>query len=222
MPVRGSVVGAKLAANPSAVKVTPSVVKPVVKPPVIVSKPELSTKPLIPATPAKTIAPETKAVGTASGLAAVASLATKPGAEIVDAPKSEPAPTPKPLEIAKVPTLEAPKVAPVEVMQKSEVPLKQEVTPTKSASKSNDPGCQLAEGEAKRGVSAANVAEKLYYYRKAVRHCPNNVSYHVEIAKAYKAIGRDKEAEGELMMATQLEPNNSEAKGMMESIKSAK
>ncbi|MCB0359804.1 MAG: hypothetical protein KDD44_09210, partial [Bdellovibrionales bacterium] len=90
----------------------------------------------------------------------------------------------------------------------------------KSASeqKFDDPNCARAGEEAERARKAPSEADKLFYFRRAIRLCPSNPAYHVEIAAVYQGIGRPEDAEVELKEAVELDPQNADAKSALAAI----
>lgn len=78
-----------------------------------------------------------------------------------------------------------------------------------------DPGCVKAEDEAGRANRATSAADKLFYFRRALRFCPSNSSYHVEIGRVYQSIGREDDAEFEFQQAVNLDGGNAEAKRLL-------
>ncbi|MDD2941390.1 MAG: hypothetical protein PHC51_00340 [bacterium] len=78
-----------------------------------------------------------------------------------------------------------------------------------------DPGCVKADEEAGRANRATSAADKLFYYRRALRFCPSNASYHVEIGRVYQSIGREDDAEFEFQQAVNLDSGNAEAKRLL-------
>ena len=84
-----------------------------------------------------------------------------------------------------------------------------------TASKSK---CGRAESEQAKAASAESVADKLFYLRRALRYCPSKASYHVEIAEAYRSIGRLDDAKYELNHALEIEPSNRAAKKALGSL----
>lgn len=74
-----------------------------------------------------------------------------------------------------------------------------------------DANCMQAEDEAKRARKATSDADKLFYYRRALRLCATEPSYHVDIAKVYESIGRLDDARFEYNQAIQLDPDNTTA-----------
>lgn len=78
--------------------------------------------------------------------------------------------------------------------------------------------CAKADDEAGRGESAASDADRLFYYRRALRLCPNRAKFRVEIGKIYAGLGRVEDAEHEFRQALDAEPTNAEAKGQLKQL----
>ncbi len=75
--------------------------------------------------------------------------------------------------------------------------------------------CKEAQSEAERALAAASAADKLFYYRRALKLCPQNAAYHVETGKIYVEIERSEDAAFEFRQALDLQPGNSEAKSAL-------
>ena len=75
--------------------------------------------------------------------------------------------------------------------------------------------CASAKREAGRAEKSSSDADKLFYYRRAIRLCPSEAGYHLEIAKVYSSIGRTEDAEYELRQALDLDPSNSEVQDQL-------
>lgn len=88
-----------------------------------------------------------------------------------------------------------------------------------SSAKFNSEGCMQAKEEAQRAASAKSEADQLFYYRRALRLCPDNPKYHLAIGRLYTAIGRNEDAQEEYKQVLKLEPSNLEAKQEMASKK---
>jgi tetratricopeptide (TPR) repeat protein len=74
-----------------------------------------------------------------------------------------------------------------------------------------DRNCKGAEVEAKRARSASSEADRLFYYRRALRLCPLEPGYHLEIGRVYAELGRKEDAEFEFHKALELDPESEEA-----------
>ena len=90
--------------------------------------------------------------------------------------------------------------------------------PVKVAKKSMGQGCEDAALEAKRGYNASSDADKLFYFRRAIRLCPANPEYFVEVGKVYMNIGRTEDAQHEFSKALELDPENAEAQEQLSMI----
>ncbi len=88
-----------------------------------------------------------------------------------------------------------------------------------TAARSTSEGdCGKAEGEAERARSSVSEADQLFYYRRALRLCPNSPQYHLEIGKIYSTLGRKQDAEFEFRQVMEIEPKNSEAKSLLSAL----
>lgn len=87
--------------------------------------------------------------------------------------------------------------------------------PTLSVS---DEGCTQAEQEVKRARNATSDADKLFYFRRALRLCPSHAGYHLETGRVYASIGRREDAESEFRQALDLDQNNEEVQGELEKL----
>lgn len=76
----------------------------------------------------------------------------------------------------------------------------------------NDADCTKASQEFSRAKSSVSDADRLFYLRRALRLCPSNAAYHVEVGKIYNRLGRTEDADHEFRQALDLEPNNTDAK----------
>lgn len=161
-------------------------------------------------------------------------------AKRVEEPKSivreiEQAPEKKPIVVAK--KMELPKISAPQAVEKQPEPVKELIVKKEevkkevvnkaetSASKpavdlasfnpedlqSYDANCMQAGEEAVRAEKATSDADKLFYYRRALRLCATEPSHHVGIAKVYESIGRLDDARFEYGQALQLDPDNTTA-----------
>ncbi len=71
-----------------------------------------------------------------------------------------------------------------------------------------DVDCTKAQEEAQRGRNSASQADQLFYFRRALRLCPNQADYHAEVGRVYREIGRTDDAEIELRKALDIDPRN--------------
>ena len=90
--------------------------------------------------------------------------------------------------------------------------------PSMVVSKKSDPACQRAAQEAEKAEVASSAADRLFYFRRALRFCPSEAEYHVEISKVYSSIGRIDDAKYELAQALKISPGSSAAKSELERI----
>lgn len=67
--------------------------------------------------------------------------------------------------------------------------------------------CIQAEGEVTKAGSSSELADKLFHYRRALRLCPDNPSYHNGLGEIYLALNRRADAEFEFREALNLDPN---------------
>lgn len=144
-------------------------------------------------------------------------------------------PDKKPIVIAK--KMELPRVLAPQVIEKKEEPVKELIVKKEEAKKevvnkipepaskpavdlasfnpddlqSYDANCMQAQDEAGRAEKATSDADKLFYYRRALRLCATESSHHVGIAKVYESIGRLDDARFEYGQALQLDPDNATA-----------
>jgi len=81
----------------------------------------------------------------------------------------------------------------------------------KSAPAVEGTGCTEAEAEAARARTAASDADKLFYFRRALRLCPMEPGYHLEIGRVYAAIGRTDDARFSFNKALEIDPENQRA-----------
>ena len=89
---------------------------------------------------------------------------------------------------------------------------------SKTAVVKDDPACAKAEEEARRASGSKSAADKLFYYRRALRVCPSEAKYHYEIGRVYSVIGRNEDAIYELRQALDLNPGMSEAKAELNKV----
>ncbi len=65
----------------------------------------------------------------------------------------------------------------------------------------NTESCVKAREESDRAKQSKSVADRLFYYRRALRLCPESSDYHFEIGKLYSVIGRTEDAKEEFRQA---------------------
>ncbi len=75
----------------------------------------------------------------------------------------------------------------------------------------NSVECIKAEAEVKGAERSSEAADKLFHYRRALRLCPDNASYHNGLGVTYKELGRLKDAEFEFKEALRLNPSLDQA-----------
>ncbi len=68
--------------------------------------------------------------------------------------------------------------------------------------------CQDAKSEIEQAMSASDTADKLFYYRRALRLCPDNPTYHTGMGKLYLTLGRAEDARFEFSEALRLDPTH--------------
>lgn len=95
-------------------------------------------------------------------------------------------------------------VTPKETVQEKKAEVAKPVIP-------KDRNCKEAEVEAKRARSASSEADRLFYYRRALRLCPLEPGYHIEIGRVYAELGRKDDAQFEFRKALELDPESEEA-----------
>lgn len=68
--------------------------------------------------------------------------------------------------------------------------------------------CAEGEAEAVRARNATSDADKLFYFRRAIRICPEEPTYHIEVGRVYSSIGKSAEAKESFHKALELDPEN--------------
>ena len=76
-----------------------------------------------------------------------------------------------------------------------------------AATASLSPECQDAEREVSQAQAAADISDRLFHYRRALRLCPSEASFHNGLGEVYVALGRQVDAEFEFQQALSLNPN---------------
>lgn len=94
-----------------------------------------------------------------------------------------------------------------------------EAVARKSANLDADPGCQKAREEADKASGQSSAADRLFYYRRALRFCPSEPSYHASIGDVYASIGRTEDAVFEYSQALELDPGYDQARRALSKIK---
>ncbi|MCB0322309.1 MAG: hypothetical protein KDD69_02015 [Bdellovibrionales bacterium] len=79
---------------------------------------------------------------------------------------------------------------------------------TNDVLKPSDSNCLEGEAEAERARNASSDADKLFYFRRALRLCPKEPVYRIEIGRVYSGIGRTEDARFEFTKALELDPDN--------------
>jgi len=82
-----------------------------------------------------------------------------------------------------------------------------------------DANCGKAQEEVERAKTSSSQADQLFYLRRALRLCPRNAHYHVQIGKVYASMGREEDAQYEFRQALDLEPGNAQAREALNHIK---
>ena len=151
---------------------------------------------------------ETKAISKA-----VAKSAGSAGA--VTAAKPEPVKTeiPKAEIAAKAEPVKPAQLAKVEIPSSLETPKKKGDALSDELARAipQNANCSDAEQEATRARKSNSDADKLFYFRRAIRLCPEQPDYYVEIGKVYVNIGRTQDAQSEFNKALELDPENERA-----------
>ena len=80
--------------------------------------------------------------------------------------------------------------------------------------------CKQASAEVQRAKSSVSDADRLFYYRRAVRLCSGEPTYHVEIGKLYINLGRIEDAKFEFRQAIDLDPSNQPAREQLGKLES--
>ena len=80
--------------------------------------------------------------------------------------------------------------------------------------------CKQASAEVQRAKSSVSDADRLFYYRRAVRLCSGEPTYHVEIGKLYINLGRTEDAKFEFRQAIDLDPSNQPAREQLGKLES--
>lgn len=83
----------------------------------------------------------------------------------------------------------------------------------------NTPECIQAEGEISKAGQSAELADKLFHYRRALRLCPENPAYHNGLGEIYVSLNRRNDAEFEFREALNLDPSFSPAQNNLNNLK---
>lgn len=92
--------------------------------------------------------------------------------------------------------------------------LPKSVTKTVAALPKATTNCKDAEKELQAANAEKDSSTKLFHLRRALRLCPENALYHVELARVYKYVGREDDAKFELQEALKIDPDNALAKAL--------
>ncbi len=80
--------------------------------------------------------------------------------------------------------------------------------------------CKKSAEEARHAVESTSNADKLFYYRRALRLCPKDTNYHLEVGRIYSEMGRSEDAQFEFTQALELDANNTAAKAELKKLES--
>ncbi|MBN8549842.1 MAG: tetratricopeptide repeat protein [Deltaproteobacteria bacterium] len=83
----------------------------------------------------------------------------------------------------------------------------------------NTPECTQAEGEVNKAAGSAELADKLFHYRRALRLCPDNPAYHNGLGEIYLSLNRRNDAEFEFREALNLDPQFQAATNNLNSLR---
>jgi len=79
--------------------------------------------------------------------------------------------------------------------------------------------CGRAHEEVEKAKGVSEPADKLFHFRRALRLCPSNATYHVSLADLYLSLKRRADAEFEYKEALKIDPNLGEVKRKLEELK---
>lgn len=79
--------------------------------------------------------------------------------------------------------------------------------------------CRQASDEVAKADSAAQVSDRLFHMRRALRLCPDNSDYHAKLGSIYVALGRKIDAEFELEQALSINSNNLMARQQLDDLR---
>ncbi len=71
-----------------------------------------------------------------------------------------------------------------------------------------DTNCMEGETEAERARSATSDSDKIFYYRRALRLCPKEPVYLIELGRLYSELGKTEDARFSFTKALELDPEN--------------
>ena len=80
------------------------------------------------------------------------------------------------------------------------------------------PDCRSGFSEAMKGKQAADVSERLFHYRRALRLCPDEPAFHNGLGEVYLSLSRKADAEFEFKEALRLDPNFGAAEDNLKAI----
>jgi hypothetical protein len=92
---------------------------------------------------------------------------------------------------------------------------------TASVKRPSSKECTQATGEAQRASAAQAPADQLFYLRRALRLCPADSTYHVEIGKVFTKLGKTDDAKYEFRQAIDLDPSNESAREQLSQLESS-
>ena len=79
----------------------------------------------------------------------------------------------------------------------------------------NTPECIEAEAEVEKAQGAIETADQLFHFRRALRLCPSNPSFHNGLGEIYLSMSRREDAVYEFQQALEVDPNFAPAKQNM-------
>jgi hypothetical protein len=88
-----------------------------------------------------------------------------------------------------------------------------------SGGKSSSGECSQAAQEIEKSVQVSEPSEKLFHYRRALRLCPSDARYHINLGDHYRSLNRFADASFEYKEALALDPKSAVAKDRMEKLK---
>jgi tetratricopeptide (TPR) repeat protein len=92
------------------------------------------------------------------------------------------------------------------------LPPTQEVTDNTQATAALSDRCSDAAKEAEKARLSPSKSNKLFYFRRAMRLCPDAPEFHLEVGYLYAALGRNDDARIEFDRVVELDPENVEAR----------
>ena len=82
--------------------------------------------------------------------------------------------------------------------------------------------CSQANDEVNQAAQTNEAADKLFHYRRALRLCPDNASYHNGLGEVYLSLGRREDAEFEFREALNREPDLKSARQNLDGLQGAR